>query len=229
MKRYNRKKKLYEDEGSMLGLDLSVGGLPPSEYKRQGGQKINTQRIPRGEAPSINLRTIEDIKDNRLQALRNYYPSQPQFINTPQKQPIDKWQIAQQLGYAGYTLYNDYQRVYGEQEIEPRQVEDDEILPPRRVVERLADEDDGDDDDDDGVGLLPRSRESEVLEVDEPWEEVKHDRPIVRTDQDLLFRDPPARKIQADVTEGDLKYPFFVLMDDPLSPAMEAPQTEVME
>jgi hypothetical protein len=208
----------------MLGLDLSVGGLPPSEYKRQGGQKINTQRIPRGEAPSIDFRTIEDIKNNRLGSLRNYYPSQPQFINTPQKQPIDKWQIAQQLGYAGYTLYNDYQSVYGEQEIEPRQVEDDEILQPRRAVERLADEDDGDD----GVGLLPRARESEVLEIDEPWAESKHDRPIVRTDQDLLFRDP-MRQVQADVSEGDLSYPFFVGIEDPLYPAMEAPPSEIME
>ena len=65
MKRYN-KKKLYEDEGSMLGLDLSVGGLTSRDYARLGGQKIKTQRIPRGEVPEINLRTIENIKQNKL-------------------------------------------------------------------------------------------------------------------------------------------------------------------
>ena len=190
MKRYN-KKKLYEDEGSMLGLDLSTGGLTSRDYARSGGQKIKTQRIPRGDVPEINLRTIENIKENRLQSLRNYYPSQPQFLSTPKKKPIDKWEIAQQLGTAGLALYSNYQRAYGEQN-----------------------DDDGDD------------RVFEEFK-EEPELEAKHDDPPVSINHDPLFQD--TRKIQADVIDGDLSYPFFVGFDDPRSPAMEAPPTEIME
>jgi hypothetical protein len=222
MKRFN-KKKLYEDEGSMLGLDMSTGGLSSRDFARLGGQKIKTQRIPRGEVPEINLRTIENIKENRLQSLRNYYPSQPQYLSAPKKKPIDKWKVAQQLGTAGLALYSNYQRVYGEQNNDDadqfyRDVSDDD-LPPRRVADRLDDGDDGDEQDE------------RVFEefVEEPELEAKHDDPPVSINHDPLFQDN--RKIQADVTDdgSNLSFPFFVGLDDPRSPAMEAPPTEIME
>ena len=230
MKRYS-KKKLYEDDRSMLGLDFSIGNLPKSEYTKKGVQKINTQNIPRGRVPEINLNTLKNIEQNKLQALRNYYPSAPQFLNTPLKEPIDKWKVAQQLGTAGLSLYSNYRRIYGD-------VEDDDVK-----------DDDGDDYDE--VFRDVSDDGDDVLSIDEPWEESKH-QPKVSVKHDILFyptqrgrirdqetsfftfeetKQPKLQEstltmpqIQADVTDGDLSYPFFVGLEG----QMEAPEIQQM-